>query len=101
VDKAYVAIQNRKTGKWLHANGKFGAYQRVRVDLSQTQAGTKWSFAVRLHKGAYGVASIVQNSAGAINASPRPWHTFTVKARHHHATGQHRRSGWWRKLRWW
>jgi hypothetical protein len=102
VTRAFVAIQNQKTHKWLHSNGTYGGYARLRVRLAQTgSTATAWSFVTPLPKGSYGVSSIVQNAAGRTNAFPRPWRTFTVKAPAvHHASLFNMPTAWWHKLGW-
>ena len=74
-----VAIRNPDTGKWLHRDGTWGAYEKLYSAL--TDAGTTvtgWRLHRVLPAGRYGVSLYVVDTSGNRNLQPRPWLRATV-----------------------
>ncbi len=79
VAKAFCAIQDRATGKWLRRDRTWGGYARLPADLSAPGAvTTRWFLARRLPPGSYTVKAIAFDGPGFVSPSPRPFRIVTV-----------------------
>ena len=73
-----VAVRENVTGRWLRADGHFGAgFAWLAAELDETS--TSWSADIYLPPGDYGLLLRVDDTAGNTDPS-RPWVTFTAIA---------------------
>ena len=81
VASAQVAVRSETTHAWLRRDGSWGSYQLLPASLAQTGVrSTTWSKTLSLPPGRYGVALVVNDTAGNANRTPRPWVVATVPA---------------------
>lgn len=77
--KIRVAVQNRRTGKWLRPNGRWGEYAKLRAHIARSKKKTtKWRFSRALPRGDYGVSLVVIDTDRSRNPAPRPWRPVRV-----------------------
>ena len=73
-----VAVRDRDTGEWLHADGTFGPFERFEADLSDPGAThTGWSHFVDVPEGDYSLSVRAFDAIGN-SSSISPWHHFTI-----------------------
>jgi DNA-binding beta-propeller fold protein YncE len=75
-----IAIKNRDTGLWWRANGTWGAYQAFDAGLAAPRTpSTGWTFTwVPAGPGNYTLLAEAVDSAGNVEAAPKPWVAFRV-----------------------
>jgi len=75
VKKVSLVVKRISDGQWLQADGTWAAtWAKVAATLAGPgAASTTWSYSKVVSAGSYGLTLIVEDSAGKLNATPRPY----------------------------